>query len=172
MNARAEIRAFFDEPTNTVSYLVTDPVSRRAAVIDPVLDYDQSSGEASSRSAQAILAAAEAAKSTIDWVLETHAHADHVSGAPYIKLAQDRGCGIRRGHPVLAGLRHGPRRLSRRRCPRALSLDEAAAGAPARDAPVHVPRLKGAGARSLCLGNYIRRAARAKRARPGRRFRG
>jgi len=94
MNARAEIRAFFDEPTNTVSYLVTDPVSRRAAVIDPVLDYDQSSGEASSRSAQAILAAAEAAKSTIDWVLETHAHADHVSGAPYIKLATGAKVGI------------------------------------------------------------------------------
>ena len=94
MNARAEIRAFFDEPTNTVSYLVTDPVSRRAAVIDPVLDYDQSSGEASSRSAQAILAAAEPAKSTIDWVLETHAHADHVSGAPYIKLATGAKVGI------------------------------------------------------------------------------
>ncbi len=94
MNARAEIRAFFDEPTNTVSYLVTDPTSRRAAVIDPVLDYDQSSGKASSRSAQAILAAAEAAKSTIDWVLETHAHADHVSGAPYIKLATGAKVGI------------------------------------------------------------------------------
>ena len=94
MNARAEIRAFFDEPTNTVSYLVTDPTSRRAAVIDPILDYDQSSGKASSRSAQAILAAAEAAKSTIDWVLETHAHADHVSGAPYIKLATGAKVGI------------------------------------------------------------------------------
>jgi glyoxylase-like metal-dependent hydrolase (beta-lactamase superfamily II) len=94
MNARAEIRAFFDEPTNTVSYLVTDPTSRRAAVIDPVLDYDQSSGKASSRSAQAILAAAETAKSTIDWVLETHAHADHVSGAPYIKLATGAKVGI------------------------------------------------------------------------------
>ena len=94
MIARADIRAFFDEPTNTVSYLVTDPATRRAAIIDPVLDYDQDSGKASSRPAQAILAAAEAAKSTIDWVLETHAHADHLSGAPYIKLATGAKVGI------------------------------------------------------------------------------
>ncbi len=94
MIARADIRAFFDEPTNTVSYLVTDPATRRAAIIDPVLDYDQGSGKASSRPAQAILAAAEAAKSTIDWVLETHAHADHLSGAPYIKLATGAKVGI------------------------------------------------------------------------------
>ncbi len=94
MSARAEIRAFFDEPTNTVSYLVTDPATRRAAVIDPVLDYDQGSGKASSRSAEAILAAAAAANSTIDWVLETHAHADHLSGAPFIKLRTGAKVGI------------------------------------------------------------------------------
>ncbi len=94
MSAKPEIRAFFDEPTNTVSYLVIDPVIRRAAVIDPVLDYDPGSGKASSRSAEAILAAAEAAKVTIDWVLETHAHADHLSGAPYIKLVTGAKVGI------------------------------------------------------------------------------
>lgn len=94
MSAKAEIRAFFDEPTNTVSYLVTDPATRRAAVIDPVLDYDQGSGKASSRSAEAILAAAAAANSTIDWVLETHAHADHLSGAPFIKLRTGAKVGI------------------------------------------------------------------------------
>jgi glyoxylase-like metal-dependent hydrolase (beta-lactamase superfamily II) len=84
-SASAAIEAFFDEPTNTVSYLVSDPATRRAAVVDPVLDYDHRSGEASSRSADAILAAAAAKGLTIDWVLETHAHADHLSGAPYIK---------------------------------------------------------------------------------------
>lgn len=94
MSARADIRAFFDEPTNTVSYLVTDRATKRAAVIDPVIDYDQASGKASSRSAEAILAAAEAATSTIDWVLETHAHADHLSGAPYIKLKTGAKVGI------------------------------------------------------------------------------
>ncbi len=80
------IQAFFDEPTNTVSYLVSDPATREAAVIDPVLDYDHRSGKASVNSADAILAAAEKADVRITWVLETHAHADHLSGAPYIKL--------------------------------------------------------------------------------------
>ncbi len=79
------IRAFFDEPTNTVSYLVADPQTRRAAVIDPVLDYDHRSGEVDTRSVEAILAAAEQAGYTIEWALETHAHADHLSGSPYVK---------------------------------------------------------------------------------------
>ena len=80
------IHAFFDEPTNTVSYLVADPVTKRAAVIDPVLDYDHKSGNGSVKSADAILAKSAAEGFTIDWVLETHAHADHLSGAPYIKI--------------------------------------------------------------------------------------
>jgi len=63
-------------------------------VIDPVLDYDQGSGKASSQSADAMFAAAEAAKATIDWVLETHAHADHLSAAPYIKLKTGAKVGI------------------------------------------------------------------------------
>ncbi len=88
------IRAFFDEPTNTVSYLVADPETKRAAVIDPVLDYDHASGKASTRSADVILAAAEEEGLTIDWVLETHAHADHLSGAPYIKLKTGAKVGI------------------------------------------------------------------------------
>jgi len=80
------IQAFFDEPTNTVSYLVSDPATREGAVIDPVLDFDHRSGKASVRSADAILASAKQAGIRIVWVLETHAHADHLSGAPYIKL--------------------------------------------------------------------------------------
>jgi len=79
------IRAFFDEPTNTVSYIVADPASRQAAVIDPVLDYDQSSGEVDGRSADAMLRAAQEEGYTIVWALETHAHADHLSGSPYVK---------------------------------------------------------------------------------------
>jgi glyoxylase-like metal-dependent hydrolase (beta-lactamase superfamily II) len=88
------IRAFFDEPTNTVSYLVSDPETRRAAVIDPVLDFDLASGEADVRSAEAILAAAREDSLTIEWVLETHAHADHLSAAPFIKAETGAKIGI------------------------------------------------------------------------------
>ena len=83
---RPQIRAFFDEPTHTVSYLVWDGDTMDGAVIDPVLDYDFRTGEASTASADAILAEAGKLGVTIGQVLETHAHADHLSGAPYIKL--------------------------------------------------------------------------------------
>ncbi len=89
-----EVRAFFDGATNTVSYLVSDPASRRAAVIDPGLDYDQASGRTAGRSAEAILAAAEEARLAIDWVLETHAHADHLTAAPHIKHKTGARIGI------------------------------------------------------------------------------
>ena len=82
----AIIHSFFDEPTNTVSYLVADPVSRIAAVIDPVLNYDHKSGEATVASADAILHKAADDGFIIEWILETHVHADHLSGAPYLKL--------------------------------------------------------------------------------------
>ena len=84
--SKPAIKAFFDKPTNTVTYLVSDPVSKRAAVIDPVFDYDHASGKANTVSADQVLAAARDDGLAIDWVLETHVHADHLSGAPYIKL--------------------------------------------------------------------------------------
>jgi len=90
----ARIEAFFDEPTNTVSYLVWDPATRKAAVIDPVLDYDHRSGEVDNRSADEILARAKAENLAIEWALETHAHADHLSGAPYIKSKTGAKIGI------------------------------------------------------------------------------
>ena len=86
MNTNAIITGFFDEPTNTVSYLVADPDTKQAAVIDPVLDYDHKSGKANVKSADAILAKAAADGFKIGLVLETHVHADHLSGAPYIKI--------------------------------------------------------------------------------------
>jgi glyoxylase-like metal-dependent hydrolase (beta-lactamase superfamily II) len=88
------IRAFFDEPTNTVSYLVADPAARQAAVIDPVLDYDPNAGEVDTRSVEAILKAANEAGYTIVCTLETHAHADHLSGSPYIKARTGAKIGI------------------------------------------------------------------------------
>src|ERR1700681_1730849 len=91
---QASVRGFFDEPTNTVSYLVFDAATKRAAVVDPVLDYEQSTGKASTISADRILAAATAEGLAIDWVLETHAHADHLSGAPYVKRKTGAKVGI------------------------------------------------------------------------------
>lgn len=79
------IRAFFDEATFTVSYLVWDPATSSAAVIDPVLDYDPKSGRTSTKSADAILDAAASQGLKVEWVLETHAHADHLSAGAYMR---------------------------------------------------------------------------------------
>jgi glyoxylase-like metal-dependent hydrolase (beta-lactamase superfamily II) len=79
------IQAFFDESTFTVSYLVSDPTSRRAVIIDPVLDFDPRSARTSTRSAEALLAAAGHENLSIEWILETHAHADHLSAAGFLK---------------------------------------------------------------------------------------
>jgi glyoxylase-like metal-dependent hydrolase (beta-lactamase superfamily II) len=79
------IDAFFDEATFTVTYLVSDPAAGRAAIIDPVRDYDHRSGVASTVSADRILAKAAERGVKIDWILETHAHADHLTAAPYLK---------------------------------------------------------------------------------------
>lgn len=88
------IEAFFDEPTNTVTYLVADPATGDAAVIDPVHDYDPASGEVDSASVDLVLASAEAHGWRIVMVLETHAHADHLSGAPLIKARTGAWIGI------------------------------------------------------------------------------
>ena len=93
-SAQPQIDAFFDEPTNTVSYLVADPATKKALVIDPVLDYDHKSGEVDTVSVEKILGVAKERGLTIEWALETHAHADHLSGAPYIKAKSGAQIGI------------------------------------------------------------------------------
>ena len=80
------IHAWFDHATNTVTYLVADPATKRAAIIDPVFDYDHKSGKADVTSADAVLAKAAEEGFMVDWILETHVHADHLSAAPYLKL--------------------------------------------------------------------------------------
>ena len=85
MTEQPEIRGFFDEQTNTISYLVWDPATRQAAVIDPVLDYDPADGTVDTRSAEKVLDAASELGLTITHALETHAHADHLSAAPLFK---------------------------------------------------------------------------------------
>ena len=94
---RPEVQSFFHPPTGTVTYLVGDPATGMAAVIDPVLDYEQSAARLSSNSADAVLAAAEVARLEIAWILETHAHADHLSAADYLrrKLGVKLGIGAR-----------------------------------------------------------------------------
>jgi glyoxylase-like metal-dependent hydrolase (beta-lactamase superfamily II) len=87
MSDTPTIDAFFDEATFTVTYLVSDPASRRAAIVDPVLDYDHRSGKASTVSADRVLAKARDRGLQVDWVLETHAHADHLTAAPHVKAA-------------------------------------------------------------------------------------
>lgn len=82
---RPDVKAFFDEPSNTFSYVVWDPATRRAAVIDSVLDYDAASGRTRHDSADAIVAWVRTHDLTVDWVIDTHVHADHLSAAPYIQ---------------------------------------------------------------------------------------
>lgn len=94
MAQAANIQAFFDEPTFTITYLVSDPATKKAAIIDPVLDYEAGGGVADSRSIDAILAAARDQGLTVEWVLETHAHADHLSAAPVVKAATGAKIGI------------------------------------------------------------------------------
>jgi len=93
-NAKPVIEAFFDEPTNTVSYLVWDRATKKAAIIDPVLDYDHRSGEVDNRSVDEIVQRAADLGLTVEWALETHVHADHLSGAPYVKAKTGARIGI------------------------------------------------------------------------------
>jgi glyoxylase-like metal-dependent hydrolase (beta-lactamase superfamily II) len=85
MKHAPEVKSFFDPDTFTVSYVVSDPATRHAAIIDSVLDYCPASGRTQTRSADAIIEFVRKAGLTIDWILETHVHADHMSAAPYIK---------------------------------------------------------------------------------------
>ena len=80
-----DVKAFFDEATFTVTYLVSDPATSHAVVVDPVLDYDAASGRTSTTSADQLVDYAKEQGLTVDWILETHVHADHISGAPYLR---------------------------------------------------------------------------------------
>ena len=84
---RPSVRAFFDEATFTVTYVVRDPTSSACAIIDTVLDYDPASGRTSHGSADTVIAYVRAEGLEVLWQLETHAHADHLSAAPYLQSA-------------------------------------------------------------------------------------
>jgi glyoxylase-like metal-dependent hydrolase (beta-lactamase superfamily II) len=95
MSHRPEVKGFFHEPTNTVSYVVSDPATRACAVLDTVLDYDAAAGRTATASADEVIAYVRDQGFRCEWVLETHVHADHLSAAPYVqeKLGGKLGIG-------------------------------------------------------------------------------
>ncbi len=92
--SKANVKAFFDEATFTVTYVVSDPQSALCAIIDSVLDYDPASGRTSTASADAILAYIQAENLNTQWVLDTHVHADHLSAARYLREKTGAQTGI------------------------------------------------------------------------------
>ena len=79
------VDSFFDPKTNSISYIVSDRATGHAAVVDPVLDFDPVAGRTSTESADRLIAAVERGGLSVDWILETHVHADHISAAPYVQ---------------------------------------------------------------------------------------
>jgi len=82
---KPDVKGFFDPDTFTVSYVVADPASKRAALVDSVLDYDPASGRTKTASADALIADVRERGLSVEWILETHVHADHLSAAPYLR---------------------------------------------------------------------------------------
>ena len=80
-----EVRHVLHKPSSTFSYVVWDPETKHAAVIDPALDFDQNSGRTGTDTAQGLVGIVRDQGLTVDWILETHAHADHVSAAPFVR---------------------------------------------------------------------------------------
>lgn len=80
-----DVAGFYHEPSGSIAYIIADPASGHAVIVDPVLDYDEKAGRVTTTSADALLRAVRERKLTIDWILDTHPHADHFSAAAYLK---------------------------------------------------------------------------------------
>jgi glyoxylase-like metal-dependent hydrolase (beta-lactamase superfamily II) len=89
-----DVKAFFDDATNTVSYIVREPKGRACAIIDSVLDYDHAAGRTDTKSADEIIAWVKSENLQVAWILESHVHADHLSAAPYLQEALGGKIGI------------------------------------------------------------------------------
>ncbi|MAW86324.1 MAG: MBL fold metallo-hydrolase [Phyllobacteriaceae bacterium] len=93
-SVKPEVTAFFDEPTNTISYVVKDPASKACAVIDSVMDIDYAAGRITYDGADRIIDFIKQNGLKLEWIIETHVHADHLSAAPYIQGKQGGKLGI------------------------------------------------------------------------------
>jgi glyoxylase-like metal-dependent hydrolase (beta-lactamase superfamily II) len=96
-----DVKGFFDPETGTVSYVASDPATRRAAVLDSVLSFDPKSGRTCTGSADAVVAFVRESGLTVDWLLETHVHADHLSALPYLKRQLGGKSGIGANLPAV-----------------------------------------------------------------------
>ena len=85
LNTKADVNAYFDEATNTISYLVKDPSSNHCAIIDSVMDMDYAAGRITYENADKLINEIQSRELKLDWIIETHVHADHLSAAPYIQ---------------------------------------------------------------------------------------
>jgi glyoxylase-like metal-dependent hydrolase (beta-lactamase superfamily II) len=94
---RPDITAFYDKDTNSLTYIVAESGGKHAAIIDPVLDYEQRSGRTATRGADQVIACVRERGLTVDWILETHVHADHLTAAPHLKQALGGRIGIGEG---------------------------------------------------------------------------
>lgn len=83
--ARPSVKGFYEARSGSIQYVVADPVTRRCAIIDPVLDFDEKSGSIETRQAELILDHVKRNELTVEWILDTHPHADHFSAAAYLK---------------------------------------------------------------------------------------
>jgi glyoxylase-like metal-dependent hydrolase (beta-lactamase superfamily II) len=98
LEVKPEVTGFYDPETATISYVVKDPLSRHCAIIDPVLDFDYAGGRTDTRSADRLIRHVRENDLKVDWIIETHAHADHLSAAPYIR--EHLGGRIAIGRPI------------------------------------------------------------------------
>lgn len=91
---KPEVKGFFDEPTNTISYVVADPETKACAIIDSLLDFDQASGRTNTASADRIISFVREHGLSVEWIIDTHVHADHLTAAPHIQAVLGGRTGI------------------------------------------------------------------------------
>ena len=110
-SVKPDVQAFFDEATNTISYIVKDPTSDACAIVDSVMDINYAAGRITYTHADAMIEAVKSRGLKLEWIIETHVHADHLSAAPYIqqKLGGKIGIGSE-NHDCAGHLRQGVQR--------------------------------------------------------------